>query len=181
MIAAVSHAALPVRLKLLHVLHAERDTAVSTKCHCPLLLTSACADIAVHSFPLSKCRRRGPAAARKCLIRIDAQFGPTGPSCPLGRRGSMERLGAGYASLCESGRGGARPPSRLMRSSKYYSGNVHHHFPRLHGHCIQNKGKKPRKRLERIWPPKASAQCWADLIDTRRLGPRRTNTDGRIS
>ena len=42
-------------------------------------------------------------------------------------------------------------------------------------------GKTSSTRLERIWRPKANAQCWADLIDTRRLGPRRTNTGGRIS
>ena len=71
---------------------------------------------------------------------------------------------------------------RLVRLSEYYSGNVHHHFLRIHGHCIQkNVGETSRKGLERRWRPKASAQCWADPIDTRRLGPRRTNTGGRIS
>ena len=45
MIAGVFHAALVVCLKLLQVLHAERDIAVPTECHCIFLLAFACADI----------------------------------------------------------------------------------------------------------------------------------------
>ena len=41
--------------------------------------------------------------------------------------------------------------------------------------------KTSSTRLERIWRPKANAHWRAELMDTRRLGPWRTNAGGRTS
>ena len=78
-------------------------------------------------------------------------------------------------------------PSRMlvMRPGGRYSGNlrrVYHRCPRIHDSCRQRSlGKKCRARLERTWRATLNARCWAGLINMRRLGPRQTNTGGRIN